>query len=216
MLLIAHRGNTIDFPENTIQAFDSAFELGADGIEMDVMIENDEPIIVHNYIHPPFPYPKLSDVIEHFKNKGILEIEIKSYTLPDVDIILDCIKRANPPKFEITSSVYPILSYIRAALPHASIGAIFPNKFIEDWMTKDFLVEYLSGYMATTGANTIHVPPSYYDADGIQKPKKSYTVHHHIKSSDKEEYDRLVSLGIDCVTFDNIGLLKTLNHLPEV
>ena len=35
MLLIAHRGDMAHHPENTIEAFVAAAELGADGVEMD-------------------------------------------------------------------------------------------------------------------------------------------------------------------------------------
>jgi len=38
-LLIVHRGDTVHFPENTLEAFKSAFDLGADGIECDVQCD---------------------------------------------------------------------------------------------------------------------------------------------------------------------------------
>ena len=47
---IAHRGAKGYFPENTISAFEKAFELGCDGIELDVHLSADGEIIV---IHDP-------------------------------------------------------------------------------------------------------------------------------------------------------------------
>ena len=38
-LLIVHRCDTVHFPENTLEAFKSAFDLGADGIECDVQCD---------------------------------------------------------------------------------------------------------------------------------------------------------------------------------
>jgi glycerophosphoryl diester phosphodiesterase len=48
-LLFAHRGALLEAPENTIPAFERAIELGADGIEFDVLLTKDRvPIITHN------------------------------------------------------------------------------------------------------------------------------------------------------------------------
>ena len=49
-LIIAHRGDTVNYPENTIEAFKSAFDKGADGIELDVHLDkNKNVIVVHDY-----------------------------------------------------------------------------------------------------------------------------------------------------------------------
>ena len=45
-LIIAHRGDVTNAPENTISAFKSAVELGADGIELDVRLTKDEKLVV--------------------------------------------------------------------------------------------------------------------------------------------------------------------------
>lgn len=46
--IVAHRGATTDFPENTVSAFQRAIELGADIIEMDVRLTKDHvPVIYH-------------------------------------------------------------------------------------------------------------------------------------------------------------------------
>jgi glycerophosphoryl diester phosphodiesterase len=47
--LIAHRGNAAEFPENTLQAFESALELGVRNIEFDVQLTSDKvPVIFHD------------------------------------------------------------------------------------------------------------------------------------------------------------------------
>ena len=45
-LIIAHRGDVTNAPENTIPAFTKALELGADGIELDVRLTKDEKLVV--------------------------------------------------------------------------------------------------------------------------------------------------------------------------
>jgi glycerophosphoryl diester phosphodiesterase len=47
--LIAHRGNAAEFPENTLQAFESAIELGVRDIEFDVQMTSDKvPVVFHD------------------------------------------------------------------------------------------------------------------------------------------------------------------------
>jgi glycerophosphoryl diester phosphodiesterase len=45
-LIIAHRGDSANAPENTLAAFRLALENGADGIELDVMLSADQKLVV--------------------------------------------------------------------------------------------------------------------------------------------------------------------------
>ena len=47
-LIIAHRGGVASAPENTLPAFQSAFEHGADGIELDVRMTRDSQLVVYH------------------------------------------------------------------------------------------------------------------------------------------------------------------------
>ncbi len=47
-LVFAHRGGAALAPENTIQAFDNAVRLGADGFELDVRLSVDGVVVVHH------------------------------------------------------------------------------------------------------------------------------------------------------------------------
>ena len=48
-LILAHRGASIEAPENTLAAFRQAIELGADGIELDVHLSRDgELVVIHD------------------------------------------------------------------------------------------------------------------------------------------------------------------------
>jgi glycerophosphoryl diester phosphodiesterase len=47
--VVAHRGNAVDFPENTLPAFASALEAGLSWVEMDVQLSADGvPYIIHD------------------------------------------------------------------------------------------------------------------------------------------------------------------------
>jgi glycerophosphoryl diester phosphodiesterase len=48
-LIVAHRGASTEFPENTTEAFESAVEAGADVIELDVRLSRDGiPVVMHD------------------------------------------------------------------------------------------------------------------------------------------------------------------------
>lgn len=48
-LVIAHRGNRVGAPENTLESFRQAIELGADAVEFDVRVTRDGvPVIMHD------------------------------------------------------------------------------------------------------------------------------------------------------------------------
>ena len=212
MQLIAHRGDKTNYQENTIEAFRSALEKGADGIEFDVQVQNGKPIIVHNYLRDNFqPYPELSQVLEEFGGRTHLEIEIKSFTIEEFKVISETIKKFSSKDMEITSSIHPLIPHIREAFPKTNIGEIFPDKLFEDWMTEEFLEMFFTGYLKLTGANVIHLP-SFLFSQRVLGPlkNKGFLLHHHLKTDDLNKYKKLKDLGIGLVTFDNINLLKQI------
>ncbi len=47
--IYAHRGASVEFPENTMAAFRRALELGVEGIELDVHVSSDGvPVVIHD------------------------------------------------------------------------------------------------------------------------------------------------------------------------
>lgn len=49
--LVAHRGNAVEFPENTLPAFSSALDLGVRFIEFDVQLSKDGvPVVIHDHL----------------------------------------------------------------------------------------------------------------------------------------------------------------------
>lgn len=217
-LLIAHRGDTIHFPENTMDAFESAFEHGADGIECDIQLIQDKLIIVHNYLFDKNGgYPTLENVLDKFGKMGRIEIEIKSFSY---DIITKLtIVLAHYPKFdyEITTSELFLIPEIRNQLPQASIGAIFLPKLFEDWMTKEFIQRKIVETTKTLQANVAHVPAGLITQTLVKAlHSERLKIHSHNYRADSDiskevdEYKRFCDLGIDQCTFDNIHLLSKL------
>lgn len=107
-LIISHRGNGNSFPENTIPAMETALKQGANALELDVRLcADDELIVFHDFSlkrlfgspsrvpkmtaeqlqkmrfknipqSAKTQIPKLSEVIEHFKNTIPINIEAKT------------------------------------------------------------------------------------------------------------------------------------------
>ena len=48
-MVVAHRGASVEHPENTIEAFEAAIDAGADSVEFDVrMTADDVPVVMHD------------------------------------------------------------------------------------------------------------------------------------------------------------------------
>ncbi|OGH06276.1 MAG: hypothetical protein A2171_01680 [Candidatus Levybacteria bacterium RBG_13_35_9] len=210
-LIIAHRGDTINYPENTIEAFKSAFEKDADGIELDVHLnKNNEVIVVHDYLFDESKkYPLLKDVLKQFGQRGRLEIEIKFLDPKCVIKVGELIRKYKPKDFEITSSVLPLFPYIKKEFPNEKIGLICGTKLIEDWMPQEFIEELLLAYLKLTGANVLHLQLDYYTPDIIKLlHKNNFLAHTHLKRENVlENYKKVVKLGIDQCSFDGIDLI---------
>lgn len=126
-MFIAHRGLFDDnIKENTIEAFDNAFNNGYEGIEFDVRLTKDKiPVILHdsflsrvfgvkgllkNYTYQELldkkiEIPKLEDVIRRYNNK-VMIIELKE----KVDITKYIKDKRN--LYYISSFNYDYISYL--------------------------------------------------------------------------------------------------------
>ncbi len=73
-LIVAHRGASAHAPENTLSAFNLALAMGADGIELDVMLSKDDELIV---IH--------DDTVDRTTNGSGRVSDFSYSTLKDLD-----------------------------------------------------------------------------------------------------------------------------------
>lgn len=84
-LVVAHRGASIEHPENTIEAFEAAIELGADAVEFDIRMTADGHAVV---IHDP-------DVSRTTDGHGLVAEmsleEIRRLGVPTLDEALACL-----------------------------------------------------------------------------------------------------------------------------
>jgi glycerophosphoryl diester phosphodiesterase len=216
-LLIAHRGDTENFEENTIEAFASAFENGADGIELDIQERAGELIVVHNYLYDKTKtYPKLDTVLEEFAPKGRLEIEIKSLDLGFIEPLKKSLGAYSGANIELTTSVVGLVNHLRSTFQNAVIGVIFQDCEFEEWMAEDnFTVTKIIKLMQLYGANIAHIPSRIVDATLIEAiHDQNMKAHVHIPRQPMNEqlrtYLHLREIGVDQSTFDDINLLTSI------
>jgi glycerophosphoryl diester phosphodiesterase len=74
MLVIAHRGASAEVPENTLEAFERAIEIGADFIELDVWNGLE---VTHDRPRSGGAYPTLAEAIEVCRGRIGLMVEVK-------------------------------------------------------------------------------------------------------------------------------------------
>ena len=115
MKIIAHRGASGQYPENTLLAIEKAIEQGADGVELDVFYHHSGELIV---LHDAYldiktngdghfnahsidalkqfdagqgqSIPTLTEVVKHIAGRCLLNIEIKTSSSCDSDIEMVC------------------------------------------------------------------------------------------------------------------------------
>ncbi len=110
MLVIAHRGASVDAPENSVEAFLLADEQGADGVELDVRIDRGGELLVR---HDPLPahgaahesaIPTLSAALDACGDEMLVNVEIKNLasdggfdaSMSIVDLTIGELRRRGP------------------------------------------------------------------------------------------------------------------------
>lgn len=213
--LIAHRGDTIHCQENTIEAFRSALDLGADGIECDVQLHHGQLIVVHHYLFDKkTTYPLVSEVLELFGGRGMIEVEVKELDTAFLTQFKHLLSQYLNGNIEVTSSFLPIIPYIRKVFPAMKLGVIFHECDFESWMTRSFIERKVIQTIKLLQSNVAHLPFDAIDQKLATACKQNnIMLHTHIKKMDmkkqKEHYTKISEMGIDQCTFDDINLLRS-------
>jgi glycerophosphoryl diester phosphodiesterase len=135
-LIIAHRGATAEFSENTIPAFESAIALGADMVEFDVRSTLDQVLVVHHDAeiqgqlirHLTWAeiqtinceMPQLKDVIACCQHRIGMDIELKE---PDLEQqVWQHVRHLSQEAFCITSFSLDVLETCRQISTALQLG----------------------------------------------------------------------------------------------
>ncbi len=167
LVVISHRGKKTGKKENTLEAFEEAFRLGAGGIECDLRLDIDNRVIVsHDKIFGPIPQdqlvlPELFDYIKEVKKPFFLELKSSSPIL--IEKIIKKIEKENLwefvhiigfstviksalkaqkkyPKLRVMPFVnFPPFSFVK--IPQKSYGLFLG--WIDEWRGSQFLFQNL-------------------------------------------------------------------------
>lgn len=126
--VVAHRGASAEAPENTLEAFARAIEVGADMIEFDVRRDPSGVLrISHDPIRHPAPdLPTLEDTLRLTQGRIQLDVELKELGC-ERDAIGLLLRYFALPDFCITSFLAPALRETRSIHPAIRTGLIFAN-----------------------------------------------------------------------------------------
>ena len=139
-LLLGHRGASKDAPENTVTAFELALSQGCDGVEFDVRRTSDGQLVIchdaalHGFVvnetpfkkllnYSHYPIPTLPDVMERYRPRAFLNIELKVAGM-EAEVI-GLLKQFPPAKGVLISSFLPeVLESLSAFTQDYPLGYI--------------------------------------------------------------------------------------------
>jgi len=151
-------------PENTLASFDRALADGCDGFEFDVRLTADgEAVICHD---PQFgrieiaqakaqelaALPKLQEVLERYRGRAFLDIELKVSGLEEITADL---LRQHPPRSFVVSSFLPeVLRAVRRADGAIPLGLICETRAqLRSW--RRLPLEYVIPHHSLIGQDVI-------------------------------------------------------------
>lgn len=153
ILNIAHRGYTRHFPDNTLEAFGAALELGMDGVEFDVQETLDGNFIIHHdddiggkpilkyrltelqpeRIQGKYTIPLLHETLDLLNKKAILVIELKQ--IASLDKFLEILRsHADTERMGLVSfnaEIILLLARLAPEIKRAALTSAPANKLIE-------------------------------------------------------------------------------------
>jgi glycerophosphoryl diester phosphodiesterase len=224
-LRIAHRGDTINYPENTLEGFASAFEHGAEGVELDVQLRAGKLVVVHDFLAPMLDtadgepaLPTLAEVLDRHSGQGRLQLDIKALDLEFLPPLKALVDQHETADLEIISNIWPIVPAIRETFPTHNLGVIFPMKEFEPWMDEAFVCMKVVKLATLMRGNTVHMFSRIIEENPAVVEAchdSQFKVHGHIEEGEQDVevavYQMLGNLGVDQVTFNNVASIRELS-----
>lgn len=235
--IIAHRGYSAKYPENTLTAFKAALDSKSDGIELDVHFTSDGQLIVHHdyYLGNPDAsqstvfkkdsayikslkvgatehIPTLQQVFTLIGDKMQYELELKGFTeefLQKVIALANDFGLTN--KIEFTSPITYNLSRLKQLRPSLKTG-MFATPF-PDWMDKELGQTLLINNAKLGGIKVLHCPLQMIDQDLITLAHAEKLLVHAADCNTPEAFQKAFTLGVDQLSTNRPELAVAFRRL---
>ncbi len=222
--IVAHRGASHDAPENTLQAFELAWQQGADAIEGDFHLTGDGIIVCHHDAElktaegqwkriressaQDLALPRLSDVINTIPAGKHIFIEIKCgpEILPK---LLDEIGGSGmaPDQFIVISFNASVISKLKELNP--GIEAIWLVQFRRRDLRRKPSTGQILETLQTIHADGLGTNPSRHVTRHLVEAIKKAGFEYHVWSLDNPaEARKLVRWGVASITTNKPGIMR--------
>lgn len=228
--IIAHRGYSDKYPENTLTAFKAALDHGSDAIELDVHMTADGQLVVHHdyYLGSPdngegliftqdLAYikglkvgetetiPTLEEVFQLVGDKMQYELELKGFTDEFLQKVVELVERLNLlGNIEFTSPTVYSLTKLKELEPNAKTGtfaAPFPG-----WMDKRLGQMLLINGAKLGSINVLHCPLDMIDGQLIEAAHNEGLLVHAADCNTSESLQKACRLGVDQLSTNMLEL----------
>lgn len=232
MNIIAHRGDTTNAIDNTMDVFQQAYEANVYGIEFDVRGTADDIPVIHHHMEithddqtsfiqdhtydqltqitpsadgQPYQIPAFQEVLATFCGKIYLEVHIQSFRRQTVETITRMLKPYQKywDMIELTSFEPAILLACHDCCPGIARDFLFSPA---DWMTDEIVTRIMIDKAKLGLATGIHLFPDQVTEPTVRHfQKHGFSVHCGVVN-DPSVAKHITALGVNQFCTDNIYL----------
>jgi glycerophosphoryl diester phosphodiesterase len=243
--IVAHRGITDRAPENTLDAFRRAIELGADAVELDVRLTADGVPVVYHYAYLQhlttatgvlfgFPaeeirkirfandpggeayIPTLAEVLSEIGGRTGLEIEIKGPE-PEAPVRVGELLIQHRPLWDSIE----VTSFEPALL--LAVRETCPGLALdlllpksEDWMGLDVVAHYAAQRGRSAHARAVHVHPTQLAPQVVSAIRREGMEVHAWDVNDESTFAKTTELKIPVVCTDRFAFIAGLAGRKDI
>lgn len=228
--IIAHRGLTTDYPENTIAAFVKAQEAGADKVELDLHESKDGRLVVHHDYMLGNPdsgrglireqtseyiksltiqkdsvieqIPFLNQVFDRLRNSCEYELEMKGTSQSFIEHALDTVKKYELMEYVEFTSPHPyVLTQIKKMQDSAKIGTFVA--LFPEWMNTELGVRLVIDNAKLGNIDVLHCPLSILTEASVKQFKTEGFIVHAADCNSEKDIRKALSLHVDQLSTNN-------------
>lgn len=211
MFVISHRGHHVSVPENTMEAFEAAIDLGVDGIETDVRLSADgRAVLYHDRLAPDgrevrgltrdelsviagYCVPTLEEAMSRFDGVRWF-VEVKTPMAADATVAV-LRRRYRSRRCMVISRWRDVVRQIRKRIPVPG-GLVVPHPSLHP-------VSTLSGWLKRTGVRTLVWNYKFLDARQVEQAVFEGYLNLAYGPVTADEHQGCVELGVDGIITDD-------------